>query len=193
VTGIAYTVHTELSFYERWLRHSMPTAEEGEARRQAVDRKFIAERIKLGAIQAEIDAYFGMDNEPGNRLHRLADLMLLRYAVILDVPQSQLAEIVDHLGAPRHSGYSRNQLSDLLESPKPTDTAIWIPLREIETACTMALHDALSALLENRPLSKSQGFRSTKMLTDDDQLSAVQGAKPLKIATRPVSDKREEA
>jgi hypothetical protein len=59
LTDIVYTIHTELSFYERWVRHSMPTPEERDTRRQAVDENFIAERIKLSALQAEIDAYFG--------------------------------------------------------------------------------------------------------------------------------------
>jgi hypothetical protein len=173
LTNIAYTIHTDLSFYERWARHSMPTPEERDIRRQAVDEKFIAERIKLGALQAEIDAYFGENNDPGKRLHYLTDLIMLRYAVILDVPQSQLMELVKHLGRPGHSGYSYDQLYDLLKSPKPADTTIWGPTEEIEAAFTVALRDALSALLETWPLSKARGFRSSKILTDEDQQSAV--------------------
>jgi hypothetical protein len=173
LTDIAYTIHTELSFYERWVRHSMPTLEERNARCQSVDEKFIAERIKLGALQAEIDAYFGKGNNPGMRLHRLTDLIMLRYAIILDVPQSQIDELVKHLGQPGHSGYSKDQLDNLLRTPKPTDATIWVPTKEIEAVFTLALQDALSALLETWPLSKAKGFESTKMLTDDDQRSAV--------------------
>jgi hypothetical protein len=173
LTDIVYTIHTELSFYERWVRHSRPTPEERDTRRQAVDESFIAERIKLSALQAEIDAYFGKHNGPGSRLHRLTDLIMLRYAIILEVPESQLMELVNHLGEPDHSGYSHDQLRDLLKSPRPTDTTIWRPTEEIEAAFTLALRDALSSLLEAPPLSKARGFRSSKMLTASDQQSAL--------------------
>jgi hypothetical protein len=188
VTDIAYKIHTDLSFYERWARHSMPTSEERDSRRQIVDEKFIAERIKLGALQAEIDAYFGKNNDPGTRLHRLTDLIMLRYAIILEVPQSQLIELVQHLGMPGHSGYSSDQLYDLLKSPRPTDTTIWGPTKEIEAAFTVALRDALSALLETWPLSKAAEFRSTKMLTDEDQRSAVPDLQPRTPSPQPMTD-----
>jgi hypothetical protein len=166
------------------LRHSLPAQGERDTRRQIVDDKFIAERIKLGALQAEIDAYFGKDNEPGTRLHRLTDLIMFRYALILDVPQSQLKELIEHLGRPGHSGYSCDQLYRLLESPKSTGTIIWGPIKEVEAAFTVALRDALSALLESWPLSKAKGFASTKMLTDDDLRSAVPNL-PLRTPSQP--------
>ena len=173
LTDIAYSIHTELSFYERWVRHSKPTSENRDKRRQAVDEKFMAERVKLGALQTEIDAYFGKGNIPGKRLHRLTDLTMLRYALILDVPNSQLMELVDHLSKPGHSGYSHDQLDQLLQFPKPSGTATWEPIKEIEAAFTLALRDALSALLEAWPLSKAEKFVSTKILTDDEQRSAL--------------------
>jgi hypothetical protein len=178
LTDIVYKIHTDLSFYERWVRHSKPTPEELDIRRQIVDEKFIAECINLGALQAEIDAYFGQNNTPGGRLHRLTDLIMLRYAVILDVPQSQLMELVEHLGQPGHSGYTCDQLYDLLKLPKPTGTTIWGPTKEIEAVFTAAFHDALSALLETWPLSKTKGFNSTKLLTDPDQRSALPNPQP---------------
>jgi hypothetical protein len=178
LTDIVFKIHTDLSFYERWVRHSKPAPEELGARRHVVDEKFIAGRISLGALQAEIDAYFGQDNKPGACLHSLADLIMLRYALILDVPQSQLMELVEHLGHPGHSGYTRDQLHDLLTSPKPVGTAIWRPIQEIEAMYTAALHDALSALLESRPLSKTEGFTSTKLLTDPDQRSLLPQPQP---------------
>ena len=178
LTDIAYKIHTDLSFYERWVRHSMPTPEERNARRQTVDEKFIAERIRLGALQAEVDAYFGRENNPGTCLHRLTDLTMLRYAVILELPQSQLMELVQHLGKPGHSGYSSDQLYDLLKTPRPTDTTIWGPTQEIEAAFTVALGDALSALIETSPLSKVEQFKSTKLLTDEDLRSAVPELRP---------------
>jgi hypothetical protein len=173
LTDIAYTIHTDLSFYERWVRHSMPAPEVRDIRREAVDEKFIGERIKLNALQAEIDTYFGEHNDPGERLHRLTDLIMLRYAIILDLPQSQLMELVGHVGKPDHSGYSYDQLCDLLRAPRPTDTTIWEPTAEIEAAFAAALHDALAALLETRPLSKARRFRSSKILSDEDQQSAL--------------------
>jgi hypothetical protein len=173
LTNIAYKIHTDLSFYERWVRHSKPTPEEQDTRRQIVDEKFIAERIKLNALQAEIDAYFGKNSDPGQRLHRMTDLIMLRYAIILDVPQSQLIEIAKHLGKPGHSGYSYDQLYDLLQTKKPADTTIWAATDEIEAAFTEALREALASLLGTWPLSKVQGFRSSKILTDEDQQSAV--------------------
>lgn len=187
LTDIAYKIHTDLSFYERWVRHSVPAPEELNTRRQIVDEKFIAERIKLGALQAEIDAYFGEDNEPGIRLHRLTDLIMLRYAIILDVPWSQLMELVEHLGKPGHSGYSCDQLYALLESPKPAGTTIWEPVKQVEAAFTVALRDALSALLESWPLSKAKGFASTKLLTDDDQRSAVPDLSPRTPSPQPTT------
>jgi hypothetical protein len=45
LTDIAYRIHTDLSFYERWVRHSLPAQGERDTRRQIVDDKFIAERI----------------------------------------------------------------------------------------------------------------------------------------------------
>lgn len=188
LTHIVYTIHTDLSFYERWVRHSMPTPEERDTRRQIVDEKFIAERIKLGALQTEIDAYFGDNNIPGKRLHRLTDLIMLRYAIILDAPQSQLMELVEHLGKPGHSGYSLDQLHDLLKMPRPTDTTIWGPTYQIEAAFTVAFRDALSALLESWPLSKAKAFRSTKMLTDEDQQSAVPDLHPLTPSPQPMTE-----
>jgi hypothetical protein len=173
LTDISYTIHTVLSFYERWVRHSSPTPEERDIRRQIVEQTFTAERIKLGVLQAEVDAYFAQDHDPGVRLHRLADLIMLRYAVIIEAPQSQLTELIVHLGQPGHSGFSCDQLYDLLKLDKPTDTSMWKPIHEIETASTVALHEALSALLRTRPLSKTEGFRSTKLLTAYDQRSAV--------------------
>ena len=173
LTDIAYRIHTDLSFYERWERHSSPDPKERNSRRCIIDDKFIAERTRLGALQAEIDAYFGSNNKPGMRLHQLTDLTMLRYAVILGVPHSQLVELVDHLGQPGHSGYSHDQLNDLLSCPKPADTTIWEATKEIEAAFTVALRDALSALLESWPLSKAKAFRSTKMLTDEAQRSVI--------------------
>ena len=193
LTDIVYKIHTDLSFYERWVRHSKPNPEERDTRREIVDQKFIAERTNLGALQAEIDAYFGENNTPGARLHRLTDLIMLRYAVILDVPQSQLMELVEHLGQPDHSGYTRDNLYDLLKSPKQTDATIWRPIKEIEAVFTVALHDALSALLETRPLSKTKGFNSTKLLTDADQRSAVPNLQPQTPSPQPMTDAPERA
>jgi hypothetical protein len=188
LTDIAYTIHTELSFYERWVRHSKPTPEERDTRRQLVDEGFIAERIKLGALQVEIDAYFGKDNEPGARLHHLTDLIMLRYAIILELPETQLMEIVRHLGQPGHTQYSEEQLCRLLETQRPADTEIWEPTKQIETAFTAALGEALSALLATWPVSKAKGFSSTKMLTDKDQQAGAADLQAQAASPRPVPD-----
>lgn len=169
VSEIVYSIHTDLSFYERWMRHSKPQPYDHSVRRAETDREFIAQRIKLGSLQTEIDAYFGQASRPGILLHRLTDLAMLRYAIILKLPESQVHEMVDHLGQPGHSGFTLKQLRDFMNTPRPSDTEIWAPTAAIERAFTKALHDTVSVLITTKPITTTEGFRSGKMLTAYDQ------------------------
>jgi hypothetical protein len=169
MSEVACAIHTELAFYERWVRHSRPSARDRDKRRAEVDREFIEQRIKLGAIQTEVDAYFGQASAPGILLHRLTDLTMLRYAFILDLPRSQVAEIIDHLGQPGHSGYSIEELEVFSNTPKPSGAQIWAPTAAIEKSFMMALHDTIHKLLATRPITTVDGFKSGRLLTAYDQ------------------------
>ena len=106
---------------------------------------------------------------PGILLHRLADLTMLRYAIILGLPKSQVTEMVDHLGRPGHSGFSVAELDQFLATPKPPGTQIWPPTATIEAAFTQALREAVRAILVTKPVRASEGFVSGKLLTAYDQ------------------------
>jgi hypothetical protein len=169
LSEIIYDIHVELSFFERWKRHTQPLSEALNKRREGVDRAFIDQRIKLGAFQTEVDAYYGQGASPGQEVHRLADLTMLRYSLILDLPRSQVEEMVDHLGSPGHSGFTVEELTRMLREQPAAGTKLWEPLSRIEKAFTEALHDAIQALLATRPITRTDAFRSSKMLTAYDQ------------------------
>jgi len=169
VSDVISAIHTELSFYERWMRHSQPSKDDHEIRRAQVDRSFLENRIKVTALQTEIDAYFGAASEPKNLLHRLTDLAMLRYAIILELPHSQVMEIIDHLGQPGHSGFSVEELHAFMDTPKQSGTQIWPPIAEIEKAFTKALVATVDALLTTPPTATFRGFNSGKLLTAFDQ------------------------
>lgn len=169
VSNIVQAIHVELSFYERWVRHSRPSPGEHQSRRAEVDKSFLQHRTNLGVLQTEIDAYFGQASEPGTLLHRLTDLTMLRYAIILALPRSQVMELIAHLGQPGHSGYSVEELQDFMSAPKATGTEIWPPAAVIEKSFTVALRDTVHAVLATRPITSTEGFRSGKLLTAYDQ------------------------
>jgi hypothetical protein len=173
VSEVVCAIHTMLSFYERWVRHSRPAPEDREVRRADVDRDFIGQRSKLSVLQTETDAYFGQASEPGILLHRLADLTMLRYAIILALPGSQVTEMIDHLGRPGHSGFSVAQLGEFLATPQPSGTQIWAPTATIEEAFMKGLHDTVRAILSTRPVRAAEGFVSSKLLTAYDQGDSV--------------------
>jgi hypothetical protein len=186
VSEIVYAIHTELSFYERWIRHSRPCQQDRDTRRNEVDEEFIKHRTRLGALQTEIDAYYGKTDEPGILLHRLTDLIMLRYAIILELPDSQVTEMVRHLGQPGHSGLTTDELTELLSTPKPSDTQAWAPAVAVERSFTESLHDTVNALLATKPISAIEGFKSRKMLTAYDQASKP--TNPLETELRTVAD-----
>ncbi|MGH3246631.1 MAG: hypothetical protein ACRDOI_10540 [Trebonia sp.] len=169
MSDIFYAIHTELSFYERWVRHSQPSSGDRDARRAEADKNFLQYRMRIGALQTEIDAYFGQASEPGVQLHRLTDLTMLRYAIILDLPGSQIMEMIDHLGQPGHSGFSVEELQGFMNTPAATGTQIWPPCAAIEKSFAIALRDSVQALLATRPITSVEGFRSGKLLTAYDQ------------------------
>lgn len=173
VSEIFSAIHTGLAFFERWVRHFQPRSHERDMRRAEVDRDFIEQRIKLGALQAEIDAYFGRASEPGTLLHRLTDLAMLRYAIIIELPRSQVLEMIDHLGQPGHAGHSVKELQELLNTPKPPGTQIWPPAAAIEESFMAALHDTLRALLATKAITSVEGFKSSRLLTAYDQRDSV--------------------
>jgi hypothetical protein len=174
VSEIFSTIHTELAFYERWSRHAQPKSDERDERRAEVDKEFIAQRIKIGALQTVIDAYFGKASEPGILLHRLTDLAMLRYAFIIELPQSQIVEIIDHLGRPGHSGYSVEKLEEFMALPKPTGKKAWEPIERVEATYSKTLVEVLRSLLATRPITSSEGFKSNKFLTAYDQPSLAE-------------------
>jgi hypothetical protein len=53
---------------------------------------FVNDRVALGALQNEIDVYFG-PNGPGQSLHRLADLVMVRFMQVTNAPESQQLEL----------------------------------------------------------------------------------------------------
>jgi hypothetical protein len=169
VSDVISAIHTELSFYERWVRHSQPSKHDHEVRRAEVDKSFLENRIRVTALQTEIDAYFGAASEPKILFHRLTDLAMLRYAIILELPNSQVVEIIDHLGRPGHSGFSVEELHAFMNMPKQPDTQIWPPIAEIEKAFTKALVATVDALLTTPPIATFGGFNSGKLLTAFDQ------------------------
>jgi hypothetical protein len=170
VSEIVYGIHTELSFYERWLRHEQPPDDEQQRRRARVDDIFLAQRAKLGALQTEVDAYFGVADGPKAQLHHLTDLTMLRYALILDLPRTQIEEMFDHLGQPGHSGFKASELGAFLQIPRPVGSSqIWQPLATVESKFTVALRDTVASLVATRPDTKNGGFKSAKMLTAYDQ------------------------
>jgi hypothetical protein len=114
-------------------------------------------------------SFTGQASEPGVQLHRLTDLTMLRYAIILDLPGSQIMEMIDHLGQPGHSGFSVEELQGFMNTPAATGTQIWPPNAAIEKSFTMALRDSVRALLATRPITSVEGFRSGKLLTAYDQ------------------------
>jgi hypothetical protein len=169
MSDVISAIHTELSFYERWVRHSRPSKHDHETRRAQVDASFLENRIKVTALQTEIDAYFGSAGKPKNLFHRLTDLAMLRYAIILELPHSQVMEIIDHLGQPGHSGFSVEELQAFMNTPKQPDTQIWPPIAEIEKEFTKALAATVDALLTTPPTATFKGFNSGKLLTAFDQ------------------------
>lgn len=173
VSEIFSTIHTELAFYERWMRHAQPKSRDRDIRRTEVDKDFIDQRVKIAALQTEIDAYFGNASDPGVQLHRLTDLAMLRYAIILEIPRSQVIEIIDHLGRPGHSGYSIEELQAFLNIPKPSDTQIWQPTAEIEKSFMQTLNSTVCSLLAARPITSGEGFKSNKLMTAYDQRDSV--------------------
>lgn len=163
-------IHYDLSFYERWVRHGPCDPADETDRRAQVDQNFVEQRKKLSALQIEVDAYFGPDTQPGVFLHRLTDLAMLRYAIILKLPSSQLTEIVDHVGRPGHSGYSDQELLTLLRSPRPTGTRMWKTLDELENSYMVAFHESLDAILATkRSKEAGRSFKSNKLLTAYDE------------------------
>lgn len=168
-SDVMSAVHTELSFYERWVRHSKPSKDDHEIRRSEVDKNFLQHRAKITALQTEIDAYFGAASKPKELFHRLTDLLMLRYTLILELPRSQAMEIIEHLGQPGHSGFSVEKLSEFMEIPKPPGTEIWSPIAIIEKAFTTALVATIDALLTTPPSKTFKGFNSGKLLTAFDQ------------------------
>jgi hypothetical protein len=169
VSEIFSTIHTRLAFYERWLRHSQPDPQVRDMRRAEVDKEYVQQRIKLGALQTQIDVYFGHTSESGALLHRLTDLAMLRYAIILELPHSQVTEMIDHLGRPGHSGYSVEELETLLKTPKEANTQIWPPTAALEESFMRALHATVRAVLATKPITSVEGFKSNKLLTAYDQ------------------------
>lgn len=173
VSEVFSAIHTGLAFYERWVRHSQPEPHNRDIRRLEVEKDFIGQRMKLGALQTEIDAYFGQASEPGALLHRLTDLAMLRYAIILELPRSQVIEMVDHLGQPGHAGHSVQELQEFLNDPKPSGTEIWAPTAAMEKSFMKTLDDTVRAILATKPIASADGFKSSKLLTAYDQRDSV--------------------
>jgi hypothetical protein len=186
VSEVVCAIHTMLSFYERWVRHSRPAPDDHEARRAEVDRDFIGQRSKLNVLQTETDAYFGQASVPGILLHQLADLTMLRYAIILGLPRSQVTEMIDHLGRPGHSGFSVEELEAFMNTPKPSGTQVWLPTAAIEESFTKALHDTVHAILATRPVRAAEGFVSGKLLTAYDQDGSLTGERQRRRSTTAV-------
>lgn len=171
LSDIAYIMHIELSFYERWVRHAEPPVDELETRRRQVDRTFIVQRARLGAFQTEIDAHYGRSSAPKQRVHQLTDVVMLRYALILGLPKSQVDELVAHVGAPDHIGISAGKLKSLMqESVKgPEMPPILVTLdKKFAEALGLSMHSLLSTQLAR----DCEGFTSGKLLTAYDQRPA---------------------
>lgn len=161
ISQIAYSIHYRLEHYNRWIRHSQPDEAERQGARQELERAFIEERVRLGALQNELDTYFGV-SRAGNSLHRLSDLAMIKYVYMTHAPASQVDELSQAVTGPQHTGLNIDQLSDE---------------RLVQSRLTAALRDTLDGVLRD-PLKREAGFKSTKILTGPDGRSRVDAPKP---------------
>jgi len=74
-----------------------------------LERDFIDDKIKLGALQNELDAYFP-GGGPGQALHRLSDLIMIMYFKIVEVPATQLEELILAVPGETHTGLTVEQM-----------------------------------------------------------------------------------
>jgi hypothetical protein len=159
-----YSIHTQLSFFERWTRHARPADVDFKQRWKEVNDAFIGDRSELGALQVEIDAYFGRASAPGQAFHRIQDLIMLRYAFEMRLPESQLAEIALHMGGPDHLGFSAADLEAIMHSRRvPEGTQKWIAVETLGDYFSDALANLLRELLITKPISESPGFQSNRI------------------------------
>lgn len=148
ISTAAYAGHARLEDHARWVKHHRPDAGAKTAAVAALRPLVLADRIQLGALQNEVDAYFG-DAGPGVHLHRLIDLVQARRALLLEAPESERREIAQYVAGPRHSG---------LDSAELADSA------RLSTAFDEALHATLDGVMRASVMSRA-GFRSARILT----------------------------
>jgi hypothetical protein len=145
-------MHYRLEHFARWARHRNPPAHAREAAQAELELAFVNDRVVLGALQNEIDVYFGPDG-PGQSLHRLADLVMVRFMQVTDAPESQQLELQASVAGPGHTNLSIGLLSNanLVRS-------------HIADALAHTLDEVMRCPLDNGP-----GFLSSKILSSPDR------------------------
>jgi len=151
LSKVAYSLHYRIQHYERWARHSSPPVNTLQSAQAEVERAFIEDRIELGALQNEVDAYFGKSG-PGASVHRMTDLIMVRFMQTMSVPASQLAELSESVAGPGHTELSIDQLRDA---------------RLVQGHLAQALHESMDRILRDQ-IGEGRGFSSTKILTGPD-------------------------
>jgi hypothetical protein len=151
ISETAYSMHYRLEHFARWARHRNPPAYLRARAEAELELVFLNDRVALGALQNEIDVYFGPGG-PGQALHRLADLVMVRFMQVTDAPESQQLELQASVAGPGHTNLSIGQLSD-----------VDLVRSNIADALAHTLDEVMRC-----PLDRGSGFLSSKILTGPD-------------------------
>jgi hypothetical protein len=84
-----------------------------------VEEQFLLlDATQLGCLDriAQMMCRLCLDASSFAHVHRITDIAMLRYTLVLRLPQSQADEIVDHLTKSGHGGMSGDKLHELLDA-----------------------------------------------------------------------------
>lgn len=156
-SSLAYPMHYTLEHYARSVRHKSGSPEILENLAREIERQFVADRGKLGALQYEIDAFYD-GFKAGDGLHRATDLLMVKYMRTMPVSPDQRRELEANVipsQKHQHTGLSLEQLAD----PETVDSAF-----------ALAVKETLDGLLTERV--RPGAFSSSKLLTGPDGSAA---------------------
>lgn len=154
ISRTAYSMYYRPQHFERWVKHRKPRRGAREAAQRQVEQAFVDDRVALGALQNEVDAYFGK-GDPGKSLHKLSDLAMVGFMQMTNAPRSQTSELICAVEGDDHAGLTIQELNNA-ERVRG----------EFAAALEKTLADVLSPF----------GFRSSKILTGPDRRTLDQPA-----------------
>jgi len=152
ISKVAYSAHYRIAHFERWVRFNQPSESARRTKLDEVESRWIEDKVSMGALQNEVDAYYNEDSQPGRQLHKVIDLALLKYLVATAASEEQLAEVRIAIAGPEHTEMSLEEFADA---------------SRVSAQYTLAVSRTLDSILIT-PATGGGGFRSTRLMTGSD-------------------------